>query len=91
MATIIDFKGIHLEDRLIPTESQEWGEWLMTAKSFRFEITLETWIDGRVPVMEVQTFTGVKLSKGYWQAQKRVNGTLRREHLGRHLNYQMLK
>jgi len=91
MTTKIDYQGIHIEGQLIAPDTPEWHEWLAAAKSFRFEMNHEAWIDGKVPTVETLTFSGVKLKQGYWQAHKKVDGTLRREHLGKIPTYAKLK
>jgi hypothetical protein len=91
MTTKINQEGIFTEGTLIVPDSPEWHEWLETAKSFRFEmIHDETFIARCVPEIKTLTFSGVKVS-GYWQAHKKVDGTLRREYLGKALYYSKLK
>lgn len=89
MTIKIDYQGIHLEGQLIAPDTPEWYEWLATAKSFRFELSHETWVDGRVPMVETLTFSGVKVGS-YWQAHKKSGG-LRREYLGKSPSYAKLK
>ena len=89
MTTKIDYQGIHLEGQLIAPDTPEWHEWLSTAKSFRFELDHETWIDGRVPMVKTLTFSGVKVGS-YWQAHKK-SGSLRREYLGKSPSLAKLK
>lgn len=94
MTTKVDRNGIHTDGGLISPDSPEWYQWLESAKSFRFETDYETFIDGRVPLMETLTFSGVKIKSGkgeYWQAHKKVDGVLRREHLGKNPSYARLK
>lgn len=90
MTTKVTFQGIHDDGVLIVPDSPEWYQWLESAKSFRFEVNHETWIDERVPKIEALTFSGVRVS-GYWQAHKKVDGILRREHLGKSPDYAKLK
>jgi hypothetical protein len=90
MTTKITFQGIHTDGGLIAPNTPEWYQWLESAKSFRFEINHETWIDERVPKIETLTFSGVRVS-GYWQAHKKVSGLLRREHLGKSPDYAKFK
>lgn len=72
MTIKVDLSGLILHEGESPIAigigSEEWLEWLKSAKSFRFE-------------SEAGNFTAVRVGR-YWQAHKKVKGKLRREHLG---------
>ncbi|MGB7440692.1 MAG: hypothetical protein WA919_06460 [Coleofasciculaceae cyanobacterium] len=73
-----------LIDSLAEVNSPNWGKWLDSQKSFRFETEAEVPVaNGRFTRPQTLSFTAVKQGKkGYWHAHKRVDGKLRRFYLG---------
>jgi ribosome-associated translation inhibitor RaiA len=97
-APVVKRDGLHLQDydNPIPLGSPQWVEWLEHNKSFRFQgesIGYEIQPGTGFLDFEDITFTAFKSKNGkYWNAQRRVNGTLRGQYIGSHqdLTYQRM-
>lgn len=59
--------------------SNEWYDWLKTARNFRFIPMQHGWT-------LIYEFTANKRSSGYWYGYRRVNGKLRQTYLGKSIN-----
>lgn len=85
MTIKVDLQGAHIHEGEAPIAigGVEWLEWLRgNPKSFRFECSSDTCIEGTTFIkVKTASFTAVRAGK-YWQAHKKAQGTLRREHLG---------
>lgn len=93
MTPVIDCRNGRTPDQMpdITVGKQDWFNWLSLQNSFRFLFQHDYEIQAGVKGSQELSFTAVKQGN-YWHAHKRVNGQLRRIHLGRdeNLTYETL-
>lgn len=71
-APLVNLNGLHEEvcSKPIAIGSKRWHDWLNKHHKFHFECG------------DTAKFTAHKSTRGYWSAQRRVNGKLRHQYLG---------
>jgi hypothetical protein len=93
MTVVIDCRNGQTPDEMpdISVGEPDWFSWLKEQNSFRFLCQYSYEIQAAVEGIKELSFTAVKQGN-YWHAHKRVNGQLRRIHLGRdeNLTYETL-